>query len=227
MRRARSRIESRICLFDSAKNSFDAVAWPLTFDPFGSGQHSSTAWRARRHQILRTESGCQRGASRIAFPCRFRHDLQATGWFKPQCVEAARRWSPKREIAIRLTAWGWLEPRAPARVKARCFALRIFAGEVSESPRLLRQILRPCGAIDFASAIPLGRFERLTKLARLRLRPTSRVECAVHSRRLGLAHRRNCLRRSNRDLLAKSVRTPPLGISPLKALTVSIRVVPE
>ena len=64
-------------------------------------------------------------------------------------------------------------------------------------------------------------------LARLRLRPTSRVECAIHSRWLGLAHRRNCLRRSNRDLLAKSVQTPLLGMSPLKALTVSIRVVPE
>jgi WD40 repeat protein len=61
------------------------------------------------------------------------------------------------------------------------------------------------------------------ELARLHLRPTSRVECAVHRRRLGLAHRRNCLRRSNRDLLAKSVHTPPLGISPFKALTVSIR----
>jgi hypothetical protein len=64
-------------------------------------------------------------------------------------------------------------------------------------------------------------------LARLRLRPTSRVECPAHSRRLGLAHRRNYLRRSNRDLHAKSVHTPPLGISPLQALTVSIRVVPE
>ena len=63
-------------------------------------------------------------------------------------------------------------------------------------------------------------------LARLRLRPTSRVECPVHSRRLRLAHRRTATT-VNRGLLAKSVHTPPLGISPLKALTVSIRVVPE
>jgi len=51
-------------------------------------------------------------------------------------------------------------------------------------------------------------------LARLHLRPTSRVECVVHSRRLGLAHRRNCLRRSIATCLLSPFILPLWGYRP-------------
>ena len=53
---------------------------------FGDQNHS--ALTGGRRQILWTESGCQRGASRIVFPCRFGHNLQATGRFKYQCLQS-------------------------------------------------------------------------------------------------------------------------------------------
>jgi transposase len=51
-------------------------------------------------------------------------------------------------------------------------------------------------------------------LARLRLRPTSRVECPVHSRRLGLAHRRIVHDGQIATWLAKSVSYSLRGYRP-------------
>ena len=58
---------------------------------------------------------------------------------------------------------------------------------------LKREIVRNPKSDEYRKALK-GTGERLTIakqiLARLRLRPTSRVECLLHSRRRGLAHRR-------------------------------------
>jgi hypothetical protein len=58
---------------------------------------------------------------------------------------------------------------------------------------LLREGYKPRSVKKkFELVMDLSRWmgRRKLPLARLRLRPTSRVECPVHSRRLGLAHRR-------------------------------------
>jgi hypothetical protein len=52
------------------------------------GDQNHSALTGGRRQILWTESGRQRGASRIVLPCRFGHNLQATGHFEAQCLQS-------------------------------------------------------------------------------------------------------------------------------------------
>jgi chromosomal replication initiation ATPase DnaA len=77
------------------------------------------------------------------------------------------------------------------------------------------------GIVWVGNQIPRRRILYLTAetlmhefLARLRLRPTSRVECPVHSPRLGFAHRRTIHDGQNATCLAKSVSYSLWGYRP-------------